>query len=101
MASNAFSFRLSPSETDWVLSQALDGETQHQTAQRLIRQLYQQSQGHTKTESTASQQPVYNTDDSVDSRVEERLKEIKADLYNELADQIQGLIEVRLGESPA
>ncbi len=97
MASNAFSFRLSPSETDWVLNQALDGETQHQTAQRLIRQLYQQSQGYIKTESTVSQQPVYNTTDTVDS-LDERLKEIKADLYSELTDQLNGLIEVRLGE---
>jgi hypothetical protein len=100
MASNAFSFRLSPTETDWILKQALDGETQHQTAQRLIRQLYQQSQGITEKESTVSQHLVYNTADTVDS-LEERLVEIKADLYNELADQLNGLIEVRLGESVA
>jgi len=93
-SSNAFSFRLSPTETDWILEQALDGETQHQTAQRLIRGLYQQSQGKPVKES------VRDTTATVDS-LEERLVEMKASLYGELADQLNGLLDARLGELPA
>ena len=106
--SNAFSFRLSPQETEWVISQALPGETQHQTAQRLLRQLYANSfkPVDSKAPVADNQQravnnqttTVDNIQDIVDSRLEAKLAEVESDIYARLADQLNAALEVRLGK---
>jgi len=106
--SNAFSFRLSQQETEWVLSQALPGETQHQTAQRLLRQLYTNSFNSVDNQVQSvdsSVNPVYNSaspvdniEDIVDSRLQEKLAELESDIYARLADQLNATLDVRLGE---
>jgi hypothetical protein len=109
--SNAFSFRLSAAETEWVKLQALPGETQHQTAQRLIRQLYTDSVNSVDNLNlTVDKTPVavYNNHsdvdsvtDIVDSRIQQKVEELESDLYSRLSDQLNGLLETRLGESVA
>jgi hypothetical protein len=105
MDSNIIKFRLTPELLE-LLESAKDGdESLHQTAKRILESSLKDStqSGHTEQEVVHREQEdgTQSGHSNTDNQIEERLKEIKADLYSELTDQLNGLIEVRLGESVA
>lgn len=105
MDSNIIKFRLSPDFLQLLESARNEDESLHQVAKRILESSLKGSTqpGHIEQEAAHRKQEESTQlgHSNTDNQIEERLKEIKADLYSELTDQLNGLIEVRLGESVA
>jgi hypothetical protein len=123
MDSNIIKFRLSPELLELLESVKHSDESLHQTARRILESSLKGSTqpGHTEPETVHKQQEdgtqaghtepetVHNkpdngtqlghkNTDSINEIVQQKLEAIESDLYSRLSDQLNGLLETRLGE---
>jgi hypothetical protein len=108
MDSNIIKFRLTP-EVLQLLESVKDGdESLHQTAKRILESSLKVSTQAGHSEDTAihntfveSTQLEHNGTQSIDEVVQQKIEELESDLYSRLTDQLNGLLDTRLGESQA
>jgi hypothetical protein len=108
MDSNIIKFRLTPELLE-LLESAKDGdESLHQAARRILESSLKDStqSGHTKDTTVhsgivESTQLGHNSTQGIDEVVQQKIEELESDLYSRIVDQLNGLLDKRLGESVA
>jgi hypothetical protein len=108
MDSNIIKFRLTPELLE-LLESAKDGdESLHQTAKRILESSLKCGTQAVHSKDTTvhssiveSTQLEHNGTQSIDEVVEQKIEEIESDLYSRLSDQLNGLLDKRLGELQA
>ncbi len=108
MDSNIIKFRLTP-EVLQLLESVKDGdESLHQTAKRILESSLKVSTqvGHSKDTAVhntfvESTQLGHSSTQDVSEVVQQKIEELESDLYTRLSDQLNGLLDTRLGEFQA
>ncbi len=106
--SNIIKFRLTP-EVLQLLESVKDGdESLHQTAKRILESSLKVSTqvGHSKDTGIHSTfventQSGHSSTQDVSEVVQQKIEELESDLYTRLSDQLNGLLDTRLGEFQA